>query len=302
MPALPKIAIIILHWNSVRDTLACLDAVSRLEYERLQVIVVDNGSTDGSAEMIRACHPQATLLSSAENLGYAGGNNFGMRYALDHGADYFWLLNDDVLIAPDSLAVLISAAQANSAVGFLGPLVYLREEPQSILSAGGFIGSDHTAYQRGLGEPDQGQYAGIQEVAFVSGCALMASREMVDRVGILDEDFFAYQEEIEWCYRARQAGFKVLFVSQAKAWHPDTRRRDQFSPVVTYYITRNSLLFARKHRLGNALIARMIFNRFLTLVSWTVQPRWRQKRRQRDAMARGLADYLRGRFGRAEAL
>ena len=302
MPAPPTVAIIILNWNNPRDTLACLDSVSHLTYQPMRVIVVDNGSTDGSASTIASCYPQVEIVRSKENLGYAGGNNLGMRAALSQGCDYFWLLNDDILAAPESLSLLVSAAQAQPAAGMLGPMVYIRGEQNRILSAGGLIEKEGIPSQRGMGELDDGRYNGVTEVDYVSGCALLISRYAVDRIGMLDEDFFAYHEEIEWCYRARQTGMKVLFVPKALAWHPDTRLRDYDSPVVTYYITRNSLLFARKHHLGKALIARMFFGSALTLVRWSVQPRWWHKVRQRRAMARGLADFMLGRYGRAEAL
>jgi GT2 family glycosyltransferase len=155
---------------------------------------------------------------------------------------------------------------------------------------------------RGMGELDAGQFDMLVEVDYLSGCALLVSRKAIETVGLLDDDFFAYHEDTEWCYRGKQAGFKILFVPEAKVWHPDTRQRDENYPLVTYYVARNSLLFAKKHRLGYAIIARMLLSHTRTMLSWSIRPRWRHKRRQRDALARGIMDFARGRFGPVESL
>lgn len=300
-----SVAIIILNWNNPDDTLACLRSVMALDYpaERLRVIVVDNGSTDDSVARIRAAYPDVALIETGANLGYAGGNNVGIQYALDHhGCDYVWLLNDDVIVAPDSLPALMSVALADPRAGFLGPMVYTREEPQRILSAGSLLHDGWRPQHRGIGERDQGQFDTIAEVDYLSGCALLVSHSAIEAVGMLDEDFFAYHEDIEWCYRGKKAGFKVLFVPEAKVWHPDTLRRDENSPVVTYYIARNSLLFVKKHRLGHVKFARMLLGHARTLLSWSLRPRWRHKRPQRDALARALADFARGRVGSVDEI
>jgi GT2 family glycosyltransferase len=152
----------------------------------------------------------------------------------------------------------------------------------------------------GLGELDKGQFDTTVEVDYLSGCALLISREVIEAVGMLDEDFFAYNEDVEWCYRGKRIGFKSIFVPEAKVWHPDTRGRDEDSPVVTYYITRNSLQFIRKHGLGYAPMARTLSGYARTLLSWSLRPRWRHKHEQRNALAHAMLDFARKRFGPME--
>jgi GT2 family glycosyltransferase len=119
---------------------------------------------------------------------------------------------------------------------------------------------------------------------------------------MLDEEFFAYHEDADWCYRGKQAGFRALFVPAARVWHPDTRRRDLDSPTVTYYISRNRLLFVRKHGLGIGKIIQTVARYMVLAANWSVRPKWRRKRHQRDALIRAVTDFLRGRSGRAEWL
>jgi GT2 family glycosyltransferase len=296
---MPKVAILVLNWENAADTLRCLQSLSQLDYDAHQVIVVDNGSTDDSAAAIAASYPAVVILESRENLGYTGGNNLGIAHALEHGCDYIWLLNDDVIVARDSLSLLMSVALAQPKVGLLGPMVRMCKDPQRILSAGGRLDRDAHPQHRGMGELDEGQFDRVAEADYLSGCALLVSRELVEEIGGLDDDFFAYYEDVEWCYRAKQAGFQVLFVPEARVYHPDTRRRDAVSALVMYYMSRNQLLFIAKHRLGPGAMARHLATYVLWIMNWSVNSKWRHKRRQRDALLRAMLDFSFGRFGRA---
>lgn len=300
MSEMPLVFIVILNWNNATDTLACLDAVAKLSYPRNAVLVVDNCSSDNSVELIRSRHPDVEILMLSQNLGYTGGNNRGIEKALHQGADYIWLLNDDTLVAPDSLQKLIDAAISEPSAGILGPKVYTYEARQTLLSAGGFFTAGYRVQQRGVGQPDQGQYDQLAEVDFVSGCAMLVRRALIEQTGMLDETFFAYEEDVEWCYRATQGGFKVLYVPQAHVWHPDTRMRDELSRRVVYYMARNRLLSIRKHRLGVSVFWVTLLQELRTLAAWTLRGRWRHKREQRNALALALIDYFRGKTGRCE--
>jgi len=297
-----KIGIIILNWNNADGTMACLEALERLECVVGYPLVVDNGSADDSVTRIRARFPGVQVLETGRNLGYTGGNNLGIEHALGQGCDYVWLLNDDVLVAPDSLAVLVDCARARPEAGLLGPKVYTLEDPHRILSAGGLFQSDWRYRHRGLGELDEGQFDVVREVDYLSGCALLASRRLIEQVGALDDRFFAYHEDIEWGYRARKGGFQVLFVPGARVWHPDTVSRDTLSALVTYYTSRNHLLFLTKHRLGRGTIARCLKTYAARILTWSVRPKWRHKRRQRDALVWAVTDYILGRSGKARCL
>lgn len=295
----PRIGVVVVNWNRKADTLRCIASVLASDYDNREVVLVDNASTDGSVQAIREAYPSLPLLTNPTNAGFTGGNNAGIRCALDRGADHVFLLNNDAIVEQAALGVLAAAAEAHPRSGFLGAKVCALEDRRLVLSAGGMLQDGWKPHHTGMGERDGGQFDGIAEVDYVSGCALLASRRAVETVGALDEDFYLYYEDVEWCYRARQAGFQILVVPQARVFHPDTRFRDQDSPVVTYYAVRNSLLFVRKHRLGYPVLLRMWLNYARNLISWTARPRWRHKRRQRDALVRALRDVARSRWGPA---
>lgn len=301
-PWLPKVSIVILNWNNAPDTLQCLASVGELCYDNYDVIVVDNGSIDGSVATIRHHHPSVTILENGENLGYAEGNNIGIRHALEARADYVFILNDDAQVGPETLSALVAAATAHPNAGLLGPKVYHRENPQFIQSAGGMFNKYWESCYRGMDQVDNEQFDEPVDVDFVCGCAVLVNRQVIERIGLLDPRFFLYREDIDWCYRATKAGFRVLYVPRAKVWHRSPHIREAELPRTTYYMTRNALLFLAKNDLGAIEIAKvLIFRQFRRLLSWTIRPKWRHMRRNRDALLKGMVDFFRGKFGKQYA-
>lgn len=297
---MPQVTIIVLNWNGLADTLECLASLSRLDYPDYEVAVVDNGSTDGSVEEIRPHFPGVTLIENRENLGYAGGNNVGLRHALRQGADHALLLNNDTEVTADFLRRLVEAAQADPQVGVAGPTIYYYDQPDVIWSAGGSIDWRRgDARMVGLNERDAGQFGNKpREVDFVSGCAMLVRRAVLEQVGLLDERFFAYYEEVEWCARMRRAGFKIIQVPQARLWHKITPECRAASPLVYYYMTRNRLLFLKITGARWRAWLHTLFAEYLrTLVSWSVKARWRHKGEQRRMMVRAISDAWRGHWG-----
>lgn len=299
MSASLSIGVVVVNWDTLGDTRQCINAVRASTHQHYELFVVDNAFSDGSVAALRHAYPEATVIANGRNLGFAGGYNVGIRAALEHGRDAVLLLNDDTVVAPGALRALAEAARAHPRAGFLGPKICTVEDPQVLLSAGGYLRDGWKLIHRGLGELDRGQFDTAAEVECLSGCALLVTREAIEEIGLLDEDFFAYYEDVDWCYRARQAGLSLLFVPQATVWHPDTRTRDTESPLVTYYTARNSLLFARRHGLGAVTMAVIMGHHTRTLASWSLRPRWRHKRKQRDALLHALADFATGRCGAA---
>ncbi|MEK7326115.1 MAG: glycosyltransferase family 2 protein [Chloroflexota bacterium] len=297
----PRVAIIILNWNGLKDTLACLESLRRLDYPACEIVVVDNGSTDESVATIRAAYPVVTLIETGENLGYVGGNNAGLKYAQSTKADYALLLNNDTEVDPGFLKLLVDVAENDPKVGIVGPMIYYYTQPDVIWSAGGAIDwNKGLPWMVGLDEREQGQF-GTQPrpVDFVTGCALLIKMPVVERVGLLDERFFAYYEETEWCARVARAGYKILHVPQAKLWHKISPLARATSPTVHYYMTRNRLLFLRAARAGwRAWLHTLLFEYARTLISWSLRPRWRGMRAQRDVMLLAIRDYFAGRVGR----
>lgn len=301
MVELPRVTIIVLNWNGLNDTLDCLESLGQLDYQNCEVVVVDNGSVDGSVSVIREWFPGVTMIENGENLGYAGGNNVGLRYAMVQGADYAFLLNNDTVVDPAFLRILVDAAEADPAIGIAGPTIYYHERPDVIWSAGGAIDWQQGSTRMvGLDERDEGQFGQVpRRVDFVTGCAMLVRRAVLEQAGLLDERFFAYYEETEWCVRATRAGFKIVHIPLSHIWHKISPAAQADSPLVHYYMTRNRLLFLKATRAGLRAWLHTLFAEYLRiLMSWSLRPRWRGKRQQQRAMVRAIGDAWRGRWGR----
>ena len=293
----PSVCVLILNRDRRDDTLACLASLRQSPYPNLEVVLLDNASSDGTAAAVRAAYPDVTVIETGGNLGYAAGNNVGLKWARQQGADYVLLLNEDTVVDPAFLGHLVEAAQSRPEVAFLGPLVYHHDEPDIIQSAGGLIAPDWRTYHRGQNERDRGQYAAPIEAEWVTGCSIFMRMSVVDRIGMLDPAFFIYSEEVDWCVRARRAGFAGLVVPAARIWHKGVRRGYSPSPRVTYLSARNHLRLLRKHRAGARALLGAMAGDLRTLASWSVRPRWRNQRAHRDALARAMVDFCRGSFG-----
>ena len=293
----PQVAVVILNTNRRNDTLACLESLNRSTYENLAITVLDNASTDGSVEAIRAQFPQVQVVPLSENKGYAGNNNVGIRLAVAQGADWVFVLNEDTLLAPDCIEQLVAAGTSHPQIGIVGPMVYHADEPDVIQSAGGLLDAAWRPKHAGQNEPDTGQFPEIRPVDWISGCALMIRRETIEDIGLLDERFFYYWEETEWCFRAKKHGWQILHVPQAKLWHKGVQRDYKPSPTVTYYNTRNRLLFLAKHRAPlNAWLAAWL-DILRPLLSWSLRPKWRHMKAHRDASWQALVDFFHKRWG-----
>lgn len=299
MKEFPKIISVILNTNRRDDTLACLDSLYANHYPNLAVIVLDNASTDGSSQAICEKFPQVQIINLTENLGYAGNNNVGIQAALDQHADWVFVMNEDIILAPDVLVNLIAAVKDQPETGIIGPMVYHADEPNVIQSAGGFLSKKRwDAVHRGFNEKDEGQYAAREYVDWISGCAIMVKRDAIIQAGLIDQRFFYYWEETEWCARIARLGWRVLFVPQAKIWHKGVQREYNPSPNVTYYAVRNRLLLLQKHHAPPRVWIRTITFYLRTLLAWTIKPKWKFKKDHRKALWQGMIDFLFKRWGK----
>ncbi len=293
----PFVITVILNTNRCVDTLEVLDSLKNSTYENHAILVLDNASTDGSVEAIQKEFPEVEIIPLRENLGYAGNNNVGIDAAINKGADWVFVLNEDTILAGDCLAFLVEVGKSDPAIGIVGPMVYHHNEPDVIQSAGGSLGPYWQSQHRGQNEQDTGQYPQPEEVEWISGCAIMVRSAAIKRVGALDARFFYYWEETEWCLRTRKDGWRIIFVPQAKIWHKGVQRDYRPNPSVTYYSTRNRLLMLAKHRAPLKVWAQTSWQIARTLTSWTIRPKWRSMREHRNAMGRGVFDFLNHRWG-----
>jgi GT2 family glycosyltransferase len=243
----PKIFIVVLNWNGEADTKDCLISLRKISYSNYEIILIDNGSTDGSDNRLKSAFPEVAFYKNIENFGFAKGNNIGIRYALEKGADYIVLLNNDTVVDPDFLTFLIQKAESNPQIGIIGPKIYFFNS--DIIWYGGGMLNARTGftYHIGEGEPDNGQCDEEREVDFISGCVMLVKKKVFDNVGLLDKDYFHSHEDADYCLRAKKKGFKIAYVPKSVVYHKLARtcggRRSAF---YLYYRTRNHLLFKKK--------------------------------------------------------
>ncbi len=294
----PLLYAIVLNNNNREDVLTCLTSLFHSDYRNFRAILLDNGSTDGSVEEVRRSHADVQIFLLRENLGYAGNNNVGIKMALDQGAEWILVLNDDTVLSPSCLSSMMEAVADEPEIGIAGPMVYHFDEPNVIQSAGGMLGKYWNSLHLGQNEKDLGQFPRVHQVEWISGCAILIRRAVIEQVGMLDQDYFLYWEEMEWCLRASQAGWRIVNIPQAKLWHKGVKRDYQPKPYVTYYSTRNHLYTLAKHRAPIVAWIYTLTQILRSLASWSIMPRWKSKRKHRNAMWAGLVHFLQGRFGK----
>ena len=216
----PSTYVIVLNWNGLADTRACLASLARACDERTVVLVVDNGSRDGSPEAIRREFPGVRVLETGANLRFAGGNNAGMRAALEAGADEIMLLNNDTTVDPGFLPAMRTRLRQWPGAGIVAPKILYHAAPELIWYAGGEISFwTGTMRHRGIRERDDGRFDAPHETAYASGCCFLVKREVVERIGMLDEAYHMYTEDADFCMRARRAGYRVVYEPRARVLH-----------------------------------------------------------------------------------
>ncbi len=308
--AMPKVFIIILNWCGWRDTVECLNSLKKNRYSNSEILVVDNGSIDESADKLQQYCQQpvsknnyfsCSFLRNQSNLGFAGGNNTGIEYALKNKADYILLLNNDTLIEENFLVELVKKGEEYSQAGMLGGKIYYYSQPEKIWFAGGKISScGIRGTHLGLGELDEGQYDQIKETDYLTGCCLLVKRKTIEKIGLMPENYFLYYEDADWCWRARQAGCQCLFIPQAKIWHKCSASAKEGSLSYIYYHSRNGLLLARRNASWPKRMCAYLKS-FWLLAKQLIKIAFLGKKREwAKQVMRGIIDFYRSRFGQYE--
>lgn len=248
----PFVTAIVLNYQHAGDTLRCVRSLAQSDFRRLSLIVVDNGSApDVVAALEQGLEPTTTLIRSGDNLGYAAGNNLGIRRALALGSDLVWLVNPDVVVGPETLPALIDAAAARPAAGIIGSqALYGGSHPPRIWFNGGLIDWDRggSPSHRHSGEPyldgDQGP---IVDVDYVTGASMMVRATVFASIGLLPEDYFLYFEETDYNVRARRVGWEIIVQPSSVLWHYKRSTGLLPEPYYIYYFVRNRLIFASRY-------------------------------------------------------
>ncbi|HUP21764.1 MAG TPA: glycosyltransferase family 2 protein [Thermoanaerobaculia bacterium] len=245
----PSVVGLVLNYNGRDVTLETLRSLLALEYPNLHLVVVDNGSTDGSFEAIREAFPQVEQVRVRENRGISWGLDHGIQHALERGCDYVLLMNNDIEVDPAMLGELVAAAEADPRAGCAGPKSYYFAERRRLWSTGGILRwrGDSVTRERGDGELDAGQYDRDEEVDYVNGCAMLVRREAVERTGFWDPVYYLGVEDADFCVRMKREGFRCLYVHRARLWHRISHSIGVYRPSRTYHTGRSTAIFLRKY-------------------------------------------------------
>ena len=295
-----KVFAVILNWNRLGDTLECLESVRSLNTDGidLNILVVDNGSTDDSTEKLKSIK-DIKLISNKCNLGYAAGNNVGIRYALESGADYVIVLNNDTILEKNCFSGLVKTAEDNQSLGALSPKIYFakgyefqknkykeRELGKVIWYAGGVIDWKNVyGNGRGVDEVDKDVSDKTTETDYATGTCILLTKEALKRVGMFDERYYMYYEDTDLSQRLKRGGFGVVYVPSANIWHKVAQSSGIGSDLNDYFITRNRMIFGIKYASTRTKLA-LIKESIRLLVGGR---KWQKI---------GIRDYYLGKFGK----
>jgi len=264
----PKVTTIILNWNGKEDTIECLESLKHITYPNYEILLVDNGSTDGSVESFRERYPGMEIIENGENLGFAEGNNVGIRRAMDEGADYVLLLNNDMIIDKKILSEFVKIADNNPQVGVITPKVYSYYDQNTIQFTWAKINLwTGRMVVNGANRLDVGQFEQVKEVDYGHGGCSLIKREVIEIVGLLDTEFFLYHEDMDYWIRVRSKGYKIIYTPLAKVWHKggSTSRK---SGLYYYYSVRSLFLFMGKHATSPQLVSFILW--FFCFEFWII--------------------------------
>jgi GT2 family glycosyltransferase len=241
----PVLSVIIPNWNGKRFIMECIDSLKAQTFQDFETILVDNGSTDGSAEFAEERYGDfIRIIRNKRNLGFTGGNNVGIRAAR---GSYIVLLNNDTWADPHWLEELVKATQLEPLIGMWGSKVCSYFQRDRIEATGELIYWDGLCRAQGQFEQDDGQYEVMQEILFPPGCGAMYRKSVLDEIGLFDEDFFAYGDDTEIGIRARLAGWKCFYVPRAIIYHKNSGTAGRYSPLKAFYVERNRLWVTIKY-------------------------------------------------------
>ena len=285
------LSIITINYNGLKDTCELIDTLP-LNDETIEVIVVDNASTQDEATELEKRYPQVKVIRSDKNLGFAGGNNLGIQAS--HGKYLFFLNNDTVLPQPSALNLLITRLASSDQIGMVCPKIKFSWGDQRIQYAGYTPLSKITLRNKsiGFGEQDNGQYDTPHPTPYAHGAAMMVKREVIEKAGMMPECYFLYYEELDWSMMIRRAGYEIWYEPACTVFHKESQTTGQQSPLKTYYITRNRLLFAQRNINGGEKYLTYIYIIGLVAVRDILKYLCKGQINIANAIIKGIKDFI----------
>lgn len=283
----PRVSVITINYNNANVTGALLESLRKVTYPDVEVIVIDNFSTEDPTEYITRHFPEVTFIRSPKNLGFAGGNNLGIQAAT---GEYLLFLNNDTEVDPGFLEPMVHLFETNAEAGAASPKILYYNSDGIIQYAGSTCMNPFTGRNKRVGfmEKDRGQHDTLRQTDLAHGAAMMVPRRVIEKAGVMPEFFFLYYEEIDWCESIKKAGYKIFFVPGSKVYHKESMSVGKLSTLKTYYMTRNRLLFMRRHTSGMTKISWIIFFLLFSLPKNTVTYLLRRDAEHGKAFWKGL--------------
>jgi GT2 family glycosyltransferase len=247
-PSHPRVAAIVINYNGFEITSEALASLRRMDYPAFDLILVDNGSTDGSADRIAAAFPDLHQERVAENRGSSSGYAYGFRWAFERGYDYVLLLNNDIEVEPGMLSRLVEAAESDPKIGCVGPKCYYQDRRRHLWSAGGRIRfRESITHERGYRELDGGQFEADADVDYVNGCAILIKRSAAEAAGSWDPVFFICVDDADFCTRVRAHGFRCVYVHRAVLYHRVAFSTGGYTSGRNFQFGRSSAIYVRRY-------------------------------------------------------
>jgi len=261
---LPLVSIITINYNESSVTMDLLESVRALSYTNLEILVVDNASPKDNPDVIKEKYPEVTLIKSEENLGFAGGNNLGVKAAK---GDYLLFINNDTIVPENFIQPLVDTLERDPSIGMVSPKIKFHWDA-SLIQYAGYTPMNHWTIRNssiGYHQKDDGAYDQPGETESIHGAAMMVPKQVVDQVGMMTEIYFLYYEEHDWAAMIKRAGYKVYYQPQSYILHKESLSTGKFSPLKTYYIARNRIVFARRNFKPAQLFVSLLFQAFVSI-------------------------------------
>ncbi len=290
-------ALILVNWNSFEYTNQCLISLNNC-IQNFEIIVVDNGSTDGSGEELKAQHPHITLIPSATNMGFAGGNNVGINYAIDHSFEYIMLLNNDTFVAPDFLDVLVNYMDEHPEVGIIQPKIYCHHDKSLIWDGGSYFNPIFTLpYTPGALKKERAAHNQLKKVDWVTGCAFFTRANILKKSGLLNEKFFIYFEDVDLSFRIKKLGYQLIYHPNSVVYHiagmsnksKSKQKEGYVNPIVHYLIQRNRIWFLKRYTNPIFVVPTILYHAsysIAVMIYFTLRGRFKKL----NALLRGIKD------------
>ncbi|MBR9647296.1 glycosyltransferase family 2 protein [Clostridium tyrobutyricum] len=293
---LSLIYIILINYNGYEDTIECVNSLEKINYRNHKIIIVDNASHDNSLTILKQKLNDCIIIESKENLGFAGGNNLGIKYALDHNADYIMLLNNDTVVEKDFLYKMLKSFNNDNNVGVVGCKIMYHSNKNIIWYGGGyidwfrFIGAHY-----GMGQFDKGQYDDEKEIDFMTGCCMLIKAKVFEKVGFLPENYFMYFEDVDFCVKVKNFGYKIIYNPKAVIYHKvGLSSGGEESPFSIEWCTRNRLIFMNKYKSNvsslNFILSKIFF--YSTRLIRYLQYSLKGKKANSKAIIKGINNKL----------